>query len=412
MPSIMNTFETTPAQTGRMKELNQIGFQRVGKSNLYKNGPAVVDTHKDGSFDILVDYDDHIHWQDIIGIKVGHGYNSFGLVILSNDGVAIERTRNGSGGGMHRGAPTLAEFQGRAMVEQLRDAGFIRDELDEHIYRQHVKEDKENFEIIAMVQGGRIEKILKPLRDSVRARLTPQTQILGCSSTKAEYGSYMVSTYTLQDDTMQYQLSDQYDGWLVEGSQRILRNVTLEALGINRIEVAIEPSGFKIGGVNETKLILGLPRLAGQSIEKLEARMRPDHDSGVGFLGPNESLLRVMAKDNDFVTGKGLTHQELAQPLLYAREHHRKGYGSDFTLKGRKFHAEVIAYRGMQFSPFDDKTGTNVDMTVTNLDTGASLECSGLLPDMIMRYGFYEGEQTSYRLEPGAIIEVFDFLKV
>ena len=49
-------------------------------------------------------------------------------------------------------------------------------------------------------------------------------------------------------------------------------------------------------------------------------------------------------------------------------------------------------------------------MVIKNEDTGASLSYSGLLPDMIQRYGFYEGKGTSYRLEPSKILEVFDFL--
>jgi hypothetical protein len=30
---------------------------------------------------------------------------------------------------------------------------------------------------------------------------------------------------------------------------------------------------------------------------------------------------------------------------------------------------------------------------------------------MVERYGFYEGKGTSYRVDPRAVLEVFDFLK-
>lgn len=407
----MNNFEVTPAQAGRMKELNQVGFQRIGKSSLYKHGPAVVDTHSDGSFDIENDYDDGISWPDVVGIQLGHGYNGFSLIMLSRDGTAIERTTNGSGGGVwgKEKPPTLADFQGKGMLQQLREAGFTRDELDEHVYRRKVEEYGGEQEIIALIDNGKIQKVFKPLDDSIRKKFTPATHILSCSFEKARFGDSFVSTYTLRDDTMEYQVSDEYSGRLVEGSQKIIRSVTPEALGIKKFEIITEPSGFRICGINDTKLILGLRELAGQSITKLEARMRPDRDSMAGFLGQNESLLKVLAWDNNFVQANGLTHQELAFPLLYARQHYNTGYGSDFQLNGDHFHVDMVGYRGMQPSPFDDKTAASQDMTITNVDTGDKLHCSALLPDMILRYGFYEGEQTSYRLEPSAIMKVFGF---
>lgn len=405
----MNHFEVTPAQAGRMKELNQVGFQRIGKSSLYKHGPAVVDTHTDGLFDIVNDYDNGIAWPDVVGIKLGHGYNGFSLVTLLRDGTAIERTTNGSGGSIwdKTQLPTLSEFQGKSMAQQLHDAEFRRDELDEHVYRRKVEEYGEEQEIIALVDNGKIQKVFKPLDRRIRKKFTPSTHILGCSFEKARFGDSFVSTYTLRDDTMEYKVSDEYSGRLVEGSQKLIRSVKPEALGIAKFEIITEPSGFKIGGVNDEKLILGLGELAGQSITKLEARMRPDRDSMAGFLGHDESLLKVLARDNNFVQANGLTHQELAFPLLYARQHYNKGYGSDFQLNGDHFHVDMVGYRGMQPSPFDDKTAASQDMTITNVDTGDELHCSALLPDMILRYGFYEGEQTSYRLEPSTIMKVF-----
>ena len=48
---------------------------------------------------------------------------------------------------------------------------------------------------------------------------------------------------------------------------------------------------------------------------------------------------------------------------------------------------------------------------VTNLETGVSLSYSLLVPQMIERYGFYEGKGTPYRVEPSTVLEVFDFLQ-
>jgi len=66
----------------------------------------------------------------------------------------------------------------------------------------------------------------------------------------------------------------------------------------------------------------------------------------------------------------------------------------------------LAEYKGFQYSPFDDKTKTNIDFTITNLDNKKMLKFSGLVPIMIERYGFYEGHGTPYRVEPAEIIDL------
>jgi hypothetical protein len=70
----------------------------------------------------------------------------------------------------------------------------------------------------------------------------------------------------------------------------------------------------------------------------------------------------------------------------------------------------VEIWRGPQESPFKDGTQTNTDHVLVNLKTGARIKYSGLLPTMIDRYGFYEGEKTNYRLDPKDIAKVADFI--
>src|SRR5262249_7822102 len=61
--------------------------------------------------------------------------------------------------------------------------------------------------------------------------------------------------------------------------------------------------------------------------------------------------------------------------------------------------------------PFHDGDGTSFDIRLVNLTNGKGITFSGLLPSMIEKYGFYEGQGTSYRLPPREILEVLDFLK-
>ena len=64
-------------------------------------------------------------------------------------------------------------------------------------------------------------------------------------------------------------------------------------------------SPFVINGVNKTSTIEGLTTLAGKSIAELETQMRPGASgpagSVAGFLGQDESLLQVIADDNQWV---------------------------------------------------------------------------------------------------------------
>jgi hypothetical protein len=78
----------------------------------------------------------------------------------------------------------------------------------------------------------------------------------------------------------------------------------------------------------------------------------------------------------------------------------------DFTYCGHHYRASYESYRGFQESLFNDNLQTDRDFTVTNLGTGKTLKFSPLVPYYIARYGFYEGK-TDYRIEPEAIIEVF-----
>ncbi|HEY4034395.1 MAG TPA: hypothetical protein VGL94_10575, partial [Ktedonobacteraceae bacterium] len=147
-------------------------------------------------------------------------------------------------------------------------------------------------------------------------------------------------------------------------------------------------SKFRIGHMNSIESIRNLQSINGITIENLEARMRPSCDSGAGFLGSNESLREVLIKDTKTVTEMGLTHQEMAEFLrLFSKE--QKGRSEH---NGKEYFRYFIQWRGYQVSPFRDGTNASADHTVINLENGARIEFSELLPEMIDRYGFYEGK--------------------
>lgn len=145
--------------------------------------------------------------------------------------------------------------------------------------------------------------------------------------------------------------------------------------------------------------------------------MRPGNSSTAGFLGPGESLLNVLAEDNQYVVEElKMTHQTLAKHLhvmggIAFWQQKQKEAGNAFLYRARKFKVEVVSFRGFQDSPFQDGTKTNSDVTVHNLDNGKTLKYSLLVPHMIERYGFYEGKGSPYRVEPRKLLEVLDFLR-
>jgi hypothetical protein len=147
--------------------------------------------------------------------------------------------------------------------------------------------------------------------------------------------------------------------------------------------------------------------------------MRPGAMSDAGFLGKDEKLLEVLVADNAYVVDKlGLTHQQIALHLLVLARIGdmrdlvpRDQSGVEVRYYGRRFRVTIAAFRGYQDSPFRDDTRTDREATVKNLDNGKSLRYSVLVPKMIERYGFYEGNGTKFRVDPKQVVEVLDFLQ-
>ncbi len=186
-------------------------------------------------------------------------------------------------------------------------------------------------------------------------------------------------------------------------------------LGVKLVPPKKDPAtGFLVGGKNPTSLVAGLTETAGQPVRELEEAMRPGRLSTAGFLGKKERLLDVLAADNRYVVDElGLTHQQLARPLLVlgavAARDAVQG-PKEVVYEGRRFRVKATIFKATVTSPFDDGTKTNCEVTAENLGSGKKLTYSLLVPQMIERYGFYEGKGTRFRVEPRTIVEVFDFL--
>jgi len=202
-----------------------------------------------------------------------------------------------------------------------------------------------------------------------------------------------------------------------QGAPEDFTKVDPQALGVKPVPASKDRrTGFIVAGKNATALIRKLPEIAGRKIASLEKDMRPGAASRAGFLGKDERLLDVLAMDNAYIVDElGLTHQELARHLrLVGAIGLKLGINQgprEFSYHGRKYKVKIDCFRGYQDSPFEDGTKTNCNATLWNLTNGKRLHYSLLVPEMIVRYGFYEGKGTPYRVEPRAVLEVFDFIK-
>lgn len=173
---------------------------------------------------------------------------------------------------------------------------------------------------------------------------------------------------------------------------------------------------FEIAQTVPTKDLIRTTHIQGTSIERIEERLRGMHNSDRGTLPKYTSLRDVLADDNTIVTEKyGLTHQRLAEPFFNIRDQwvkKDKPQSAIFVYEGIRYEWKITGYLGYMWSSFDHLV-TDYDCELKNLETGKVLKFSGLLPDFISRYGFYQAASFEglMRLEPETIIRFFGIKK-
>ena len=135
---------------------------------------------------------------------------------------------------------------------------------------------------------------------------------------------------------------------------------------------------------------------------------------GDKLLASGESIISVMAADNDKVQKMGLTHHDLAKPLLYAQAMFDGSYGNHFKLHGTDYKVSGGASPmcGQFQFPFNDKYSTSIScLKITNLKTSKALDYSKLHPYLINQYKFYGSHANGSYVNPEAIAEVFGHLR-
>jgi hypothetical protein len=189
-------------------------------------------------------------------------------------------------------------------------------------------------------------------------------------------------------------------------------------------------------------------------VETLERRMRPGADSVAGFLGPTESLERVLEEDAATLAELQISANALADRLqvlldAYTRAHEQWAYGDEPVMarvvdesgatigeeelprqarptdeeikipRWRRAGAALVAKRfqvqrtfscGWQNCPWKEvvpgacdaypRESATGDWQITNRRTGRELAGPDLIVHLIGAHGFFEGHGTSYRVDP------------
>lgn len=221
---------------------------------------------------------------------------------------------------------------------------------------------------------------------------------------------------------------------------------------------------------SETGEILKLSQINGRTIEQIENRMKKtgEDDATTIYLGQNESLLELLAEDNDTVIKLGITHHQVAETigmlfkLTYAavpepsyqqrqlmspgdyseliRTNKRKLFnGIPIQLNDKHFLVSVSKYEYNResatiTSPFADGIiCSSEDITVIDLDELSEhynvrihnlieynrAYTEGNIPTLqtakrkypfisrflIEEYGFYEGKESNFRIDPKDVIQ-------
>ncbi len=178
--------------------------------------------------------------------------------------------------------------------------------------------------------------------------------------------------------------------------------------------------------------------ITGRSLADITELARPGRLSDSGFMAEDEDILSVMKGDNRLVTRLGLTHRQLATPLLHVcnligtlyRDSGQRHTNAVFY-GGNRLSLNVEFSRGGQKSIFNDgldgawtirvrrelteKEQSFLNRSYTQLGPTrrstlvrrlTEMMTGELQPFYIYRYGFYEGH-TAWRADPIAIAFLF-----
>ncbi len=434
---------TPPRPDGEIERLQSVGFERLGSSNFVAGGSLLVERSEDVqrlySPYSRVDSERveaiRLYSTDDSGVRVQVMQQSTPERIARGWGEKeyLDLTPDGYGGPVRDDDTTtparLAELSQLDIAKQLEQSGFVAESTtDDTSILRFAQPD--GGEVVAVVAENKLLGLFTPTDRAGRSGGIidhSKVEIIGVAEIPGDFDDDPVSNgIRVSNGWAEFTIDPSFPQW--PSQPRIIREPSLEEIHLvhtlpNKLaNERREQSGFIQGDANTTETIRGLDSINGVPVRQLNVDMQPGRSSGAGFLGEGENVIDVMARDNDVVQAHGLTHNDLALPLRYIDRLYQLGMLRDtsmgsprgvneITIGGHPYKIDAIAWHGYQDSPFRDGTRTDHDFKVLNMATGESFSYSGLIPEMVARYGFYEGLGTGYRVAPETIINTFSHLR-
>lgn len=118
------------------------------------------------------------------------------------------------------------------------------------------------------------------------------------------------------------------------------------------------------------------------------------------LLAQGDDLVQVIAKDREYITSQWLKHKQIAEPLYYFLRFWLSRLGNVAWYHGKQYRVSVEALNpGIQQtpekSPLDSVTVPQKMVEIKNIETSESITLTYFQIYMIIKYGFYGGENSS-----------------
>ncbi len=263
--------------------------------------------------------------------------------------------------------------------------------------------------------------------------------------TQHPYSQFMPESFFYQQDVLSAKRTGKKP-FLIAGincdetikNMATLTGVTMETLSLRArgsekygsyVDVAKNPERPEWAGVGQSHL-----RVSSEGFISREFTYQPGKETSEKRLKAAEAFRTRLLLDNAEVRKRGITHQQIAEPILTGIRAHILHNRSIFEYKGDKYEitvgdmgGSVDLYsksfsedeirkrqsgwtgRGVQGTFLNDELFSNNVYTFKKLNAKpgekSEFTIDGLTPQMIFRYGFYQGGP--YRTEPSAIAEFF-----
>jgi hypothetical protein len=146
-------------------------------------------------------------------------------------------------------------------------------------------------------------------------------------------------------------------------------------------------------------------------MKEIQERMKPGVITLDGFLGTDgRNLIDILVEDDAEVKRLNLTHEKIASRMQELRDAGKEGLG-DIVVVGPHYEVRVDIARGKLPCPFGHRgLVRKTVIQVRNPEKNREITFTDMNIHMIREHGFYQGEGSPYRVEPGDIVDILDIV--